>query len=438
MKKTTFLKRLSFIFLALSLSCFTFISATDYCHSSITSNRGATAYVTMKSLGDGLYQFIFESENDIVSWNAGGSNFYAEVDGIGGYQVSDHLTQDDAKTLSVTINSNPKPNIYVGTFYVNYADGEHAFNIPTDEDFDAVCATLDNIPPSMVSASVVGTPTFNSVNLQLSATDDVTSPVTQFIINDSGNGITNRIVAADGTGNAVVSGLSASTTYNFVIKAKDGAGNISANSQTVSFTTAASSNTQCSGTDNQTDPAYQSLSNGYTYNFTTSGSDVTITFELLDAKTGLVAYLWDKTSGFTETQMTNTTGQIFTTTLTGLTANSDITVAVKFAYAGGLSVTKDFVYTVGNTCGNTSTSNNHVSNPKLSVYPNPVKDYLKIACDEEINQVSVKNLLGQTVKSFVLNSFEKTIDLKDISTGNYLIFIKMSNGQSISQKFVKL
>jgi hypothetical protein len=51
----------------------------------------------------------------------------------------------------------------------------------------------------MLSASVVGTPTYNSVNLLLSGSDDVTSPVVSFIINDAANNIVNRVVTADGS-----------------------------------------------------------------------------------------------------------------------------------------------------------------------------------------------------------------------------------------------
>jgi len=108
-------------------------------------------------------------------------------------------------------------------------------------------------------------------------------------------------------------------------------------------------NTECAGSS--TVASDGSFTAGYSYSFTTSGTDVSVTFELLDTKIGLVAYLWNRTSGFAETAMTNASGQKFTYTLTGQTLYSTITVACKFAYAGGMAVTKDFTYTVGNSCG---------------------------------------------------------------------------------------
>lgn len=52
-----------------------------------------------------------------------------------------------------------------------------------------------------------------------------------------------------------------------------------------------------------------------------------------------------------QSMMTNSLGQVFTKKMTGLTVGANITVACKFAFAGGMSVTKDFTYKVGDNCG---------------------------------------------------------------------------------------
>jgi endoglucanase Acf2 len=93
---------------------------------------------------------------------------------------------------------------------------------------------------------------------------------------------------------------------------------------------------------------------GYKSTFETVGSNVYVTFELLDTdKAGVVAYLW-KQSPFGETAMTQVLGNIFTATLTGQTMGATISYACKFAYAGGQSVTKYISYLVGNNCGGTN------------------------------------------------------------------------------------
>lgn len=107
--------------------------------------------------------------------------------------------------------------------------------------------------------------------------------------------------------------------------------------------------TQCDGTSTE-------LSQGggmpsYRYKFTTSGTDVTVEFEPLSPVTGLVCYAWTFNPNFQELPMTNAGGQVFRRTYTGQTIGATFTVACKFEWAaGGFAVTKQFQYTVGNTC----------------------------------------------------------------------------------------
>ncbi|MFI3297098.1 MAG: glycosyl hydrolase, partial [bacterium] len=99
-----------------------------------------------------------------------------------------------------------------------------------------------------------------------------------------------------------------------------------------------------------------SFTNGYTMQFSTSGTSVTLTAELLDtARSGVVAYLWVQ-SPFSETQMTSLGNQKFQTTVTDLTVGEDVTWGVKFAYSGGMSVTSYFTYTVGVVCEDDGTT----------------------------------------------------------------------------------
>ena len=71
-------------------------------------------------------------------------------------------------------------------------------------------------------------------------------------------------------------------------------------------------------------------------------------------------------------------------------------------------------------------------------YPNPVVNKLTVSAKSEISQFSIHNLLGQSVKSAFINGLEKTIDVSDVASGNYLITIKLANGQLSTQKIVKL
>jgi hypothetical protein len=152
------------------------------------------------------------------------------------------------------------------------------------------------------------------------------------------------------------------------------------------------------------------FSTGYKFSYETIGTNVYITCELLDTdKSGVVAYLF-KQSPFTETSMTNTTGNIFTATASGQTAGSVITYAVKFAYTGSMSVTKYISYTVGSNCSNTGIEEIITTEPFF--FPNPVQNVLHIKLTEERNLLRIFDIIGNTVfdqfipADYMLNTFE--------------------------------
>ena len=98
---------------------------------------------------------------------------------------------------------------------------------------------------------------------------------------------------------------------------------------------------------------------GYKATFESVGNDVTITFELLDTdKSGVIAYLFQE-NPFQESQLEEISPRVFRKTITGLTQGQQLSYACKFAFAGGLAVTKYISYTVGNDCS----AENDVSPP---------------------------------------------------------------------------
>ncbi len=96
------------------------------------------------------------------------------------------------------------------------------------------------------------------------------------------------------------------------------------------------------------------FTNGYDYSFSSEGTNVTISFTEKEGYIDLVAFLWNYTNGFAEPQMT-VSGSTATITLTGQTPGATIRFACKFAYSGGMSVTKEFTYTIPGGGGGGST-----------------------------------------------------------------------------------
>jgi len=233
-------------------------AAQQYCQTPITATDGVTTVrLSCQMISDGNYQIKIES--DVTMSGLGGSFCY--INGVGGNQLSTlpgYNLSSDGKTITIDIPSTSAPNLYTPLFILFEQEGggeiEKTFDWPSDIEW-GLCSSVstDNTPPVMVSASVVGTPAYNSVNLLLSATDDITDPVTKFIVNDETNGITDKVIVADASGNATLSGLTPETTYHLIIKAKDAAGNVSENYKTVEFTTGVLIGNYCQTTITATD-----------------------------------------------------------------------------------------------------------------------------------------------------------------------------------------
>ncbi|MDB2420268.1 glycosyl hydrolase, partial [Flavobacteriaceae bacterium] len=202
----------------------------------------------------------------------------------------------------------------------------------------------------------------------------------------------------------IINNLEPETTYQFSVEASDLSGNEAENNPfVIQISTSADENTQCSGSDSEASQG--EFSTGYNYSFETSGTDVIFTFELLDTdKSGVVAYLWQETP-FNETPMTNTSGLVFTKTLGGFTQGETISYACKFAFAGGLAVTKYFSYEVGSNCSSLSTIDITLAK-NLRLFPNPSSTRFSIynSSQIELNKVEIYSLLGKKLKEYNSNT----------------------------------
>lgn len=285
----------------------------------------------------------------------------------------------------------------------------------------------DTVAPTQFTATV-GAVTSDSVELLLNATDNFGAITYQI-----SGGATQTVYGTSGVQKSVIiSGLSPSANYTFNISASDAAGNSAVNNPiTLNATTLSNINTACNGTS--TLASQDAFSTGYKYGFQTFGTDVKITFELLDTdKTGVVAYLWKQTP-FTETPMTNVSGKKFSSTITGQTAGSTINYAVKFAYAGGMSVTKYYSYVVGDACISLGVTD--FLKAKELLYPNPVENILNLKLPENKNTVTIYDFSGKKL-------FEKNVgttlelDFSSFTAGTYLIRIENSKGAD-TYKIVK-
>ncbi len=226
----------------------------------------------------------------------------------------------------------------------------------------------------------------------------------------------------------IVSGLTPNTNYTFLVNASDLSGNNAANNS-INLNATTLGVTACSGTDIIAQQGAFSV--GYNYTFETIGTDVKITFELLDTdKVGLVAYLW-KQSPFAEFPMTNTTGRIFTYTITEQTLGATINYAAKFAYANGMSVTQYLPYVVGNNCG---LSQNNFNEFTDFTFTNPANDYITLTSTSSIDKVEIYNLLGSKVSSTTINT--NKIEVSNLANGLYLMVVYSGNKKGMQKVLI--
>jgi hypothetical protein len=187
--------------------------------------------------------------------------------------------------------------------------------------------------------------------------------------------------------------------------------------------------TLCSGTSSAAQ--INSFSTGYNYTFETIGTDVKITFTLLDTdKTGVVAYLW-KQSPFAETPMTNVSGTTFTKTITGQTIGATINYGVKFAYSNGMSVTQYFPYVVGSNCALSRDDYNDFSD---FTFTNPAHNYLNITSNYTIDKVEMYSLIGNKVLS--KSKYTNPIEVSNLSAGIYLVVVYSGDKRGIKKVII--
>jgi len=283
---------------------------------------------------------------------------------------------------------------------------------------------IDTEAPTNFTATI-GNVTSSTIQLLLNASDNSGNVV--YSINYNGQNITTA--SASGVQKSVIiPNLTPFTTYNFSVSASDVAGNQYGNNP-ILLNATTTGVIGCSGTGTQAQEG--NFTTGYNYSFETIGNDVKITFELLDTdKVGVVAFLRRQTP-FTEYQMTNVSGNSYSYTITGQTPGSTISYAVKFAYAGGLSVTNYFTYVVGNNC----TLGVDTYEVDQFTFQNPVIDYIKIQSDVAIDKVEVHTLLG----NLVLTSFraKEPIAITNLSKGMYLLTVYQENKKSVKKMMVK-
>lgn len=333
---------------------------------------------------------------------------------------------------------------------VNGGDLKWTFNNAVDDaSYDVntgLKAALTNYSTSLVA--VQGESSSSGSSQTLTVTGDVNQTVT------SGNAISNIVFTWGGEAtDASVNGLPASG-IDYIKDAAAKTITISGTpTATVSYTvtTSGQSGTPVSISGTITVTSGSGSSGAMIHNFTTDGktsSFYSITGNL-STSYGTVTY-----QGLTLTQclkMESGTNISFTTTSEAtltLVFNPDYTGTVKIdgtTYtpsstngivtisslpAGSHTIVKGsgssylfYMSTVYNSISGISNTNQSTS---IQLYPNPVSNLLNINSNEKVTKIEIFSISGQIITQ--LNGNSSSIDLSNLSSGNYLIKIHTQNG----------
>ncbi|WP_082864174.1 endonuclease [Polaribacter atrinae] len=266
-----------------------------------------------------------------------------------------------------------------------------------------------------------------------------------------------------------VTGLTASTTYNVTISAKDIAGNVSEQSETVQAITGTENTGTSCGEETfelmpTNDSSYSTRTwtgdNGLEWTATLARTDQelngrAIAFDVRDSKTGsltsstfaggigsLTASTLRAFTGGSGTLDVLVNGNIVgtlpygdeiqTTTISDINISGDVTVVLNESSSGGDRVIIDDLTW---TCFSTLSTGEDLFN-SFKMYPNPTdgnKVYFKIT---ESAELKVYNVLGKLIKKATINSNNNSIDTSNLTKGIYLVKIKSEN-QSITKKLIK-
>jgi beta-glucanase (GH16 family) len=281
----------------------------------------------------------------------------------------------------------------------------------------------DTQPPTNFTATV-GAISESSVELKLNALDN--SGLVKYSIYYGSNSST--VTGLSGIEkSATISGLFPNSNYTFSVSATDTAGNPAENNP-IELNATTLENLACEGTDIVASQG--TFTDGYKYKFETFGTDVKFTFELLDNKPDLIAYLW-RQNPFSEVQMTNIGGRKFSHTLSGQTLGATINYAAKFAFAGGMSVTRYIPYVVGTDCATNVVLPEH---SEVSIFPNPTDGKIYFTgLENKTYEFSLMDLTGKSLKTGILPSKATFLDVSQFKKGVYILNLKSGNSQ-ISRK----
>lgn len=402
------------------------LAQTKYCDSNLNSSDGNTTIkLSCQKTSTDNYEMKIEADVEIAGF--GGSFIHLNGTSATDMRSLPVVLSNGNKTLTLTMSSTTVPNIYTPLYIL--MPGEKVFS-PGSIDWTANCSgsTFVNLDLSSITSGGTALAGFLASKL----TYDVALPGGTTAVPQL------AAVAVESSLVSVVVTQATALPGTATIVVSENANPTNKKTYTINFSVFdTSTNTECSGISKE-DAGQGTFGQGYSYSFKTNetNTEVTAEFELFDVKDGIVAFAWTYNPDFLETQMDNIGGRKFSKKFTITSETTTFKIACKFAFAGGMAVTKVFEYTVGANCG-TPTNIIIDETTNFSIYPNPVVNTLNISSDVDVAKLIIYNTLGKVVKTVAPNASEVNISVADLPSGQYVAVIQTSDGQELVKKIIK-
>jgi bacillolysin len=272
-----------------------------------------------------------------------------------------------------------------------------------------------------------------------------------------------------------VTGLTASTAYSFSVKAKDAAGNVSADSNTVNITTTGTTVTYCTSKGNSVADEYiDYVAIGGIANTTAGnagyGNFTSLTGNLPYGSNTIILSAGFSGSAYTEywrvwidfnkngtfetseqmvagsSSLSTNLSYTFTVPTTALAGTTRMRVSMKYNAASTACETfsygevEDYTVNIGGTAIAGLTANTFASELSnednlfdYAIYPNPTSNSINIKMgDSRKTSYRILNYLGQQVDAGKLS--ENNINVSKLSTGTY--FVEVNDGQKTMTKIL--
>lgn len=391
------------------------------------------------------------STSTSLSWSGATDN--VSVTGYDVYQGTTLIAS--VTTTSYTVTGLSASTTY--SFTVKAKDAAGNISVASNV-VSVTTSTPDTTAPTAPTVSASGTTASGTTLSWSGATDNV--GVTGYNVYQG-----TTLLGSTATTSYIVSGLAASTTYSFTVKAKDAANNISVASNTVSVTTLAASVTYCTAAATNTSDerignvTFGTINNtstgtaGYE-NFTALSSNVTRgtaysvsikpVWTSTKYKEAYAVYIdWNGDGDFADSgelawskagsTTTPVTGNI-TIPTTATLGTTRMRVMMKYS---SLPTSSCGTYTYGQV---EDYSLNIISAAKVApyasleeiqLYPNPVKGDILNIKNSQSNEFSIYNASGRLIKSGKLEN--GSVNVNKLPAGVYLIKVGKTTKRFIKE-----